>query len=78
MQKKKSTIEVPAAVAQAYRSASPASRKRAEKAMAVALLPCEEAAAQFQELTQRTSAYARRQGLTREKLDELLREDNGV
>lgn len=36
----------------------------------------EEVATQFRKITERVSEYAAEQGLTSEKLDELLREDN--
>jgi hypothetical protein len=76
MQKEKTPIEVPEDLAQAYRNASPERRERAERAMAAALMSREEVAAQFRKITKRTSEYAAEQGLTSEKLDELLREDN--
>lgn len=76
MPKKKITIEVPEEVAQAYEKASAGKRKRAERAMAVALTSQEELAATFRKITRRASEYAATQGLTEEKLDELLREDD--
>lgn len=76
MQKEKTSIEVPEAIAQAYRNASPEKRQRAERAMAAALMSRKEVAAEFRKITERASEYAARQGLTSEKLDELVHEDN--
>ena len=51
-------------------------RERIERTLAYSLLSRDEAVAAFRELTARTSAYAERQGLTPEKLDQLLNEDD--
>lgn len=75
MQKEKTSIEVSEDLAQAYRNASPEKRRRAERAMAAALMSREEVAAEFRRITKRTGEYAAKQGLTPEKLDELLREE---
>ena len=77
MAKNKTSIRVPEEVAEAYRNASPEMRKRAERAMAAALLSREEVVRAFRNITERASEYAADQGLTSEKLDELLREDDG-
>ena len=77
MSKDKEPIEVPASVAEAYRSASPESRRRAEQAMAAALMAKEEVVRAFRNITERASEYAAEQGLTPEKLDELLRDNDG-
>ena len=74
MPKDREPIEVPASVADAYRSASPETRRRAEQAMAAALMAKEEVVRAFRNITERASEYAAGQGLTPEKLDELLRE----
>ena len=74
MSKDKEPIEVSASVAEAYRSASPESRRRVEQAMVAALMAKEEAVRAFRTITERAGEYAREQGLTSEKLDELLRE----
>ena len=75
MPKDKEPIEVPASVAEAYRDASAEKRKRAEWAMAAALKPRGEVVRAFRNITERASEYAAGQGLTTEKLDELLGED---
>lgn len=75
MEDRKIAIDVPEATAAAYEKASPERRRRAERAMTFALLSGSEAAAAFDEITARMSDYARKQGLTPEKLDEMLRED---
>ena len=72
MQKRKITIEVSEDIAASYERASPEKRHRAQQAMAYALLSRTEAAEAFQDLTARMSDYARKQGLTPERLDELL------
>ena len=74
MSKDTKPIEVPASVAEAYRSASPESRRRAEQAMEAALMAKEEAVKAFRTITERAGEHAREQGLTSEKLGELLRE----
>jgi hypothetical protein len=74
MPKDKEPIEVPASVAKAYQGASAEKRKRAEQAMATALKPREEAVGAFRNITERASEYAAEQGLTPEKIDELLRD----
>ena len=74
MPKDTKPIEVPAGVAEAYRSASPESRRRAEQAMEAALMTKEEAVRAFRNITERAGEHAGEQGLTSEKLDELLRE----
>ena len=76
MEKQKIEIEVPRETAEAYRVASPEVRERIERTLAYSLLSRDEAVAAFRELTARTSAYAERQGLTPEKLDQLLSEDD--
>lgn len=76
MRERKITIEVPEETAEAYEKASPERRERAKQAMAFALLSRPEAAAAFQELTARMSDHARKQGLTPEKLGELLKKDD--
>lgn len=68
-------ISVPAETAEAYERASEAGRRRAERAMTFALLPRKEAAAAFDEITTRMSDYARRKGLTKDKLEALLEEE---
>ena len=73
MSKDKEPIEVSASVAKAYRDASAEKRKRAERAVAIALKPREEAVGAFRNITERASEYAAEQGLTSEKIDELLR-----
>jgi len=63
--------------AAAYEKTSPEERRRAEQAMTSALLARSEAADAFDEITSRMSEYAAEQGLTPDKLEELLREDGG-
>lgn len=77
MPSSKATIEVPEALARAYREASPEQRERAERAMAVALMSRSEVAREFRRVTERASKYAAEQGLTPDTLDALLREDDG-
>jgi len=77
MSKDKEPIEVPASVAEAYRSASPESRRRAEQAMAAALKPRGEVVRAFRNITERASEYAAEHGLTSGKLEKLLRENDG-
>ena len=77
MSKDTKPIEVPASVAEAYRSASPESRRRAEQAMAAALKPRGEVVRAFRNITDRASEYAREQELTSGKLEKLLRENDG-
>ena len=74
MSEDKKLIEVPTSVAKAYRDAPAEKRKRAERAMATALKPREEAAGAFRNITERVSEYAAEQGLTSEKINELLRD----
>lgn len=76
MQKQKIEIEVPRETAEAYRKAPPEVRARVERTLAYTLMSREEAVQAFRELTTRTSAYAAQQGLTPEKLKELLSEDD--
>jgi hypothetical protein len=76
MQKEKIEIEVAPETAEAYRKASPEARERVGRTLAYTLLSRDEAASAFRELTARTSAYAKQQGLTPEKLDALLSEDD--
>ena len=76
MEKQKIEIEVPRETAEAYRQAPPEVRKRVAQTLAYTLRSRQEAAQAFRELTTRTSAYAAQQGLTPEKLDELLSEDD--
>jgi hypothetical protein len=70
------TIEVSEDLARAYREAPPERRARAERAMAVALMAREEIATEFRRITKRASQHATEQGLTQEKLTELLRGDD--
>ena len=77
MTQNKTPIKVPEEVAEAYRSASPESRRRAEQAMAAALMAKGEVVRAFRTITERASEYAAEQGLTPEKLDELLRDSDG-
>ena len=73
----KATIEMPEALAQAYREASPEQRARAERAMAYAQMSRSEVARDFRRVTDRASNYAAEQGLTPETLDSLLDQDDG-
>ena len=75
MTENKEPIKVPTSIAEVYRDASPEKRKRAERAMATALMSGERAGKMFRNITERASEYAAGQGLTTEKLDELLGED---
>jgi hypothetical protein len=77
MPSSKAPIEVPEALARAYREASPEQRERAERAMAYALLSRSEVAREFRRITERASDYAAEQGLTQDTLDALLHEDDG-
>lgn len=70
------TIEVPKEVAQAYEEASPSDRQRVKRAVTVSLMSRGDAANRFREITKRASKYAAKRGLTPEKLDELLQEDD--
>ena len=77
MPKDTKPIEVPASVAEAYQGASAKMRKRAEQAMAAALKSRGEVVGAFRTITERASEYAREQGLTSGKLEELLYENDG-
>lgn len=70
------TIEVPEEVARAYKKASPSDRQRVKRAVTVSLMSREDAANQFREITERASKHAAKRGLTPEKLNDLLREDD--
>ncbi len=80
MQTEPITINVDSKTARAYRNASPEERERVEErtreVLRLALMSKEEAAAEFKRLTHEMSEYARAQGLTPEKLAELLRDDD--
>lgn len=69
------SIQISAKVAEAFRRASPEQRRRAESAMAVALMSREEAVEELEHLMERMSDYAEAQGLTPDKLDALLDAD---
>ncbi len=80
MQTEPITINVDSKTARAYRNASPEERERVEErtreVLRLALMSKEEAATAFKRLTHEMSEYARAQGLTPEKLAELLRDDD--
>ncbi len=80
MQTEPITINVDPKTAWAYHNASPEERERVEErtreVLRLALMSKEDAAAEFKYLTHEMSEYARAQGLTPEKLDELLREND--
>lgn len=70
-------LRVPKDIAEAFQNASPRKRRRSEQAMASALMSREEVVKMFRDITERASEYAAEQGLTSEKLDELLRKGDG-
>ncbi len=70
------TINVRPEVARAFRKATQEQRRRAETAMAVALMSREEAVRELEQIMDRMSDTAQQRGLTPEKLEELLAEDN--
>ncbi len=70
------TINVGPEVARAFRKASQEQRRRAETAMAVALMSREEAVRELERIMDRMSDTAQQRGLTPEKLEELLADDD--
>ena len=80
MQTEPITINVDPKTARAYRKASPQERERVQERtrelLRLALMTKKEAASEFKRLTHEMSEYARSQGLTPEKLDDLLHEND--
>ncbi len=70
------SINVRPEVARAFRKAPPEQRRRAEIAMAVALMSREEAVRELERIMDRMSDTAQQRGLTPEKLEALLAEDD--
>ncbi len=69
------TIQVDPQTAGAYRRMNDEERERVRAAVEQAVMQREEAVAEFRRISARMSAEAAAAGLTQEKLDELLSED---
>lgn len=72
----KASIQVRSEVAEAFQNASAEQQRRAEIAMAAALLSREDAVQELEHLLDRMSDYAETQGLTPDRLDALLHADD--
>ena len=70
------SINVRSEVVRAFRKAMPEQRRHAETAMAVALMSREEAVRELERVMDRMSDAAQQRGLTPEKLEALLADDD--
>ena len=84
MQTEEIKVELPSDLAERFRNATPEQQRKAlggilqavEETIRYTLMSGEEAAREFQQLSQRMGAYAAEQGLAEEKLEALLRDDD--
>ena len=80
MQTENITLKVPVDVARLFRSATPEQRIKAgeevSRAIRYLLLSSQEAAQEFNRISEEMGTYAKAQGLTEERLEELLKEDD--
>jgi hypothetical protein len=80
MQTETIELSVPADVARLFRSATPEQRQKAgeqiAQAIRYALMSHRQAVEEFERISNEMGAYAKSQGLTEEKLEELLKEDD--
>lgn len=76
MQTEEIKVRVPSKTAKAYRNAPPDEQKRIQSLITYALMSREEAAQAFERITSRISEKAKQRGLTPEKLEALLNEDD--
>ncbi len=76
MQTEEIRLTVPADVARRFREATPEEQERVRAAVAHAFMSREERIEELKRRMDRMAETARERGLTSEKLDELLRDDD--
>ena len=84
MQTEEIKLNISSDLAERFRSATPEQQQKAldgiiraaEETIRYTLMSDDEAAREFQELSLRMGAYAAKQGLTEERLEALLRDDD--